>query len=134
MSLSKSNHNLLPKDTIIQNNNESHSNKENLPLYDENETNKWSSPGYDNSHISDKNKSPSYKNTNIAKINLPKYYPDSHFDDIDYHSSRYEEFNLDKGSSPKNVYTYSNSGDSPPHKKSYLSKITNIECDSNKNI
>lgn len=36
MSLLKLNHNLSLKDTIIQNNNESHSNKDNLPLYDEN--------------------------------------------------------------------------------------------------
>jgi len=37
---------------------------------------------------------------------------------------------LDRGSSPKNVNTYSDSGDSPPHKNSYLSKINNKECDS----
>ncbi|KAF0743181.1 UCH domain-containing protein [Aphis craccivora] len=106
-SLLKSNHSLSPKDTIIQNNNEIHSNKDNLPLNDENETNIQ------------------------TKINLPTYYyPDSHSDDIDDNSPRYEEFDLDRGSSPKNVNTYSDSGDSPPHKNSYLSKINNIECDS----
>lgn len=130
MSLLKSNHSLSSKDTIVHNNNEIHSNKDNLPLYDDNETNKRSSPTYDNSRHSDKNKSPPYEKTNTAKINLPTYYPDSHSDDIDDNSPRYEEFDLDRGSLPKNVYTYSDSGDSPPHKHSYLSKINNIECDS----
>lgn len=69
-----------------------------------------------------------YEKTNTAKINLPTCYPNSHSDDIDDHSPRYEEFDLDRGVSPKNVYMYSNSDDSSPHKKSYLSKITNIEC------
>lgn len=130
MSLLKSNNSLSPKDTIIQNNNEIHSNKDNLPLYDENETNKRSSPTYDNSRHSDKNKSPLYEKTNTAKINLPTYYPDGHSDDIDDNSPRYEEFDLDRESSPKNVYTYSDSGDSPPHKNSYFSKRNNKECDS----
>jgi len=122
MSLLKSNHSLSPKDTIIQNNNDIYFNKDNLPLYDENETNKQSSPTYDNSRHSDENKSPPYEKTNTAKINLPIYYPDSHSDDIDDNSPRYEELDLDRGSSSKNVYTYSDSGDSPPHKNSYLSK------------